>query len=153
MISTATACNYLSTGGYLRVMRTAIELGRRVEQLRRGSGLEQADVCKRADLSRAYLSRLENGGVTNPKLYDLQKIAEALGTTVSDLTGDHVSEDDAALFRRLLGVRLGTAAAEQLERVVEGVESRDEADRRALVSVLATITAAFPATSRGDQAS
>ena len=134
----------LSSGADLRMLRNAVELGQRVQQLRRAAGLEQPDLCEKAGLSRAYISRLENGAVPNPKLYDLAAVAQALGTSVTDLMGEPPGTDDAAVFRRLLDVKLGTHAAEQIDEVVERLAEHSEQDRRTLLDVVKTLTERFP---------
>lgn len=125
-------------------MRDARQLGERIRQVREASKIEQADLADRAGLSRAYISRLENGGVQSPKLYDLAKVAEVLKTTVSDLTGDAVTMDDAAAIRALIGAKLGETAASQVESVLERLAERPEQDRRAVLRVLEKLVETLP---------
>jgi transcriptional regulator with XRE-family HTH domain len=62
------------------VQRIALNLRR----LRNARALTQADVAKKAGLSREYLSRIE-GGRQDPTVGTLEKIAKALKVTVVDL--------------------------------------------------------------------
>lgn len=66
-----------------RIDRTM--LGKRVVNLRQGRQMEQADVAEAAKLSRSYVSRLENGLIANPKVFDLEQIAAALGVSLAEL--------------------------------------------------------------------
>lgn len=58
--------------------------GDRIQQLRRSLGLSIRALAKRADVSVAYLSKLEQGDA-NPTIAILAKIAGALGVSVDDL--------------------------------------------------------------------
>lgn len=58
--------------------------GDRIQQLRRSLGLSIRALAKRADVSVAYLSKLEQGDA-NPTVAILGKIAAALGVPVDDL--------------------------------------------------------------------
>lgn len=60
-------------------------LGQRVVNRRVELGYEQADLALRSGLSRAYISRLENGLVGNPKLFDLELVAEVLDIPLTEL--------------------------------------------------------------------
>lgn len=60
-------------------------LGKRVVNLRQARQMEQADVAEAAKLSRSYVSRLENGLIANPKVFDLEQIAAAIGVSLAEL--------------------------------------------------------------------
>jgi transcriptional regulator with XRE-family HTH domain len=69
-----------------------MDLGGRIRASRRQLGLTTQQVADRAGLSRASVSQIEtNRG--NPSVATLQKIALAVGLTLSDLVSD--AEDDA----------------------------------------------------------
>ena len=61
-----------------------VQLALRIRALRKERGLTLAQVAKQSGLTRGLLSKVENFRVT-PSLPSLSKVAEALGTTVSDL--------------------------------------------------------------------
>jgi len=48
-------------------------------------GLSQARLSKLADISYNTVIKLESGGITNPTIETLQKIAKASGVSVDDL--------------------------------------------------------------------
>ena len=56
----------------------------RLKRLRETKGLTQEALAKRADMSRAYLARLEMGR-HDPPLSRLHKLAKALGVPVTEL--------------------------------------------------------------------
>lgn len=59
-----------------------LDLGRRVNQLRKQKGWTTRMLAKEAGVSDSYVSRLETGATAKPRQEDLQQVAEALGTTV-----------------------------------------------------------------------
>jgi transcriptional regulator with XRE-family HTH domain len=61
------------------------EIGQRVQMLRTRAALSLDQLAERAGMSKSYLSRLESGGVTNPRLFDLIKTARALNVPILDL--------------------------------------------------------------------
>ncbi|MBI3632035.1 MAG: helix-turn-helix transcriptional regulator [Candidatus Vogelbacteria bacterium] len=64
---------------------TAQKLGLNIRRLREEKGLLQSDLCKKLRVEAPYLSNIENGN-KNPTLLTIEKIAKALGVTVSELT-------------------------------------------------------------------
>lgn len=65
-------------------------LGEKVRELRLKLGWNQVTLAKKADVPQATVSRIERGKVTQPKIGQLQKLAEALGTTIDYLMGDSI---------------------------------------------------------------
>lgn len=61
-----------------------VRLGRRLSQLREKRGLSQTQLADMADIGRAHLSQIENGGVA-ARIDTLYAIAEALEVTLSEL--------------------------------------------------------------------
>lgn len=62
-------------------------VGSRIRRERDRQRLSLAQLADAAGLSKAYLVRLENDPHANPSLETLQKIADAMETTVADLIG------------------------------------------------------------------
>lgn len=60
-------------------------LGARIVRRRTELHIEQADIADRAKLSRSYISRLENGLIGNPKVFDLEAVAAALEMSLPEL--------------------------------------------------------------------
>jgi len=67
--------------------RTSLQqkLGKKIQALRKDVGITQEKLAERTGLDRTYISDIERG-VRNPSLKSLQKLADALHTSLSDLT-------------------------------------------------------------------
>lgn len=65
-------------------MKTNMQLGKKIIQLRRARGWNQEELAFRASLNRNYLSDLENGR-RNPSLKILEKIAFAFEISLESL--------------------------------------------------------------------
>jgi transcriptional regulator with XRE-family HTH domain len=63
----------------------AKRFGQRIKKLRLRKGLSQEALAAKAELDRAFLSGIERG-VENPSHFTIQQIADALGTSVEQLT-------------------------------------------------------------------
>lgn len=62
-------------------------VGHAVRKLRRELGLSQEELAERADLHRTYIAGIERGG-RNITLRSLERLAKALGVSVTDLLAD-----------------------------------------------------------------
>ena len=65
-------------------MATGKKLGKNLRKLRLKKNLSQGDFATALNVDRAYISNIENGRM-NPTLSTLEKIANALGITSSEL--------------------------------------------------------------------
>jgi len=61
------------------------KIGKNIKKLRQSKGLSQDRLSKMADVSYNSVIKLETGGITNPTIETLQKIAKALDVSVDDL--------------------------------------------------------------------
>ena len=61
------------------------KIGKNIKKLRHAKGLSQDRLSKLADVSYNSIIKLETGGITNPTIETLQKIAKALDVQVDDL--------------------------------------------------------------------
>lgn len=59
------------------------EIGKRIKELRKKNGLTQEELASRTELTKSFISQLENGQ-TAPSVSTLQDIVEGLGTNLSD---------------------------------------------------------------------
>lgn len=64
------------------------QFGDRLRQFRQAKRFSLDDLANATGISRAYLWKLERKPDVNPSLDRLQKLAEALGTSVGDLAGE-----------------------------------------------------------------
>ncbi len=60
-------------------------IGKNIKKLRQEKNLSQDRLSKIADVSYNSIIKLETGGITNPTIETLQKIAKALEVKVDDL--------------------------------------------------------------------
>ena len=67
------------------MLRKISQIGKNLKKLRKKKGLSQDRVSKLADISYNTVIKLESGGITNPTIETLQKIAKALNVPVDDL--------------------------------------------------------------------
>jgi len=61
------------------------KIGKNIKKLRQVKDLSQDRLSKLADVSYNSIIKLETGGITNPTIETLQKIAKALDVSVDDL--------------------------------------------------------------------
>lgn len=86
--------------------------GKRVKQLRKEQGYSQNEFAVAADITQAYLSRVERG-LANPQLDNIEKIASCLGISLSELfTFD--TENLAPIELR---------AEEKVQRLISAIQS------------------------------
>ena len=60
------------------------QLGKNLKRIRTEKDISQGDIARELDVSRGYISTIENGK-TNPTLSTIAKIAKALGVTNDEL--------------------------------------------------------------------
>ena len=60
-------------------------IGKNIKKLRKQKGLSQDRLSKLADISYNTVIKLESGGIINPSIDTLQKLAKALNVSVDDL--------------------------------------------------------------------
>jgi len=60
-------------------------IGKNIKKLRKQKGLSQDRLSKLADISYNTVIKLESGGITNPSIDTLRKLAKALNVSVDDL--------------------------------------------------------------------
>jgi transcriptional regulator with XRE-family HTH domain len=65
---------------------TPKQLGARIRKLRKSKDMSQAELAKRARLTRVYVTRLE-AGQQDPSLSTINALARALGVPVTELLG------------------------------------------------------------------
>lgn len=69
-------------------MTEGMSLGQRLKTLREQRQLSQVELARKAKLTQPALSRIEVGGVTQPRLDVLKRLAGALGVPVGYLLGE-----------------------------------------------------------------
>lgn len=69
---------------YILTSKTRVEIGRRINRIRKQKGLSQTEVAVDAGLDSSYYSKIERGEV-NPSLKKLYKVIKALGAKSADI--------------------------------------------------------------------
>ncbi len=100
-------------------------LADKVKELRQKLGWKQVTLAKNSGIPQATISRIESGKVTQPKMGQFHKLADALGTTIDYLAGDSIQMSFGDLLRdkqaqvvfRGWG-KLSTAQKQQLAELV-----------------------------------
>lgn len=98
-------------------------LGEQIKKIRLAKGLSQKEVVIAADIEKAQFSRIENDK-TDPSYSTIEKIAKAMGCTLSELfhTGNEV-KDIHSMDKSLM------------EKVVI-LENLDEDEKKGLYSII-----------------
>jgi len=60
-------------------------LAKNIKKLRKQKSLSQDRLYKLADVSNNTIIKIESGGIQNPTIKTVQKIAKALGVSLDDL--------------------------------------------------------------------
>lgn len=61
-----------------------VKLGEKIKKIRKEKGLSQEQLATKSKLHRTYISDIERGD-RNVSIRNIEKIAKALGITISDL--------------------------------------------------------------------
>lgn len=72
-------------------------VGPNIRRFREEAGISLSELATRANVSKGYLSAIENEDPDNPKRpsgQSLLRIAEALGVTIADILGDHTASTE-----------------------------------------------------------
>ena len=65
--------------------KTISTIAKNIKKRRKEKGLSQDKLSRLADVSHATIIKIESGGIQNPTINTVQKIAKALGVDVNDL--------------------------------------------------------------------
>ena len=68
-----------------------MDIGSKIRRLRQEKNLTQDELASRCELSKGFISQLEND-LTSPSLNTLSNILESLGTTLKDFFNDYSDE-------------------------------------------------------------
>ena len=61
------------------------KLGKKIQKLRKESGLSQDEFARKADVPYTTLTKVETGVIKKPSVFVVAKIADALSISVDDL--------------------------------------------------------------------
>lgn len=60
-------------------------IAKNIKKLRKKLGISQDKLSKLADISHNTIIKIESGGIQNPRIETVQKIAKALGVFIDEL--------------------------------------------------------------------
>ena len=72
-----------------------MEIGQKIKELRLRAGLTQGELADRCELTKGYISQLEND-LTSPSIASLKDILQTLGSTLTDFFAS--DEDEKLVF-------------------------------------------------------
>lgn len=78
-------------------MNTDLNIGAKLKDLRNKNGLTQQELADRTELTKGYISQLENGSAV-PSIMTLLDILECLGTNVADFFKE--SSDEQIVYKK-----------------------------------------------------
>lgn len=67
------------------MVKTIPTISKNIRKLRKAKDLSQDKLSRLADVSHATIIKIESGGIQNPTIDTVQKIAKALGVSLDDL--------------------------------------------------------------------
>jgi transcriptional regulator with XRE-family HTH domain len=106
-----------------RLGEAAMEIGKRLREVREGTCLSQGDISQRSGLTRSYISRVECGHGT-PTIEVLERWSDALGVPIVQLFAAHGARVVAG------GPQTGIRPSKQEKRFLALLERIDEPDWR-----------------------
>ena len=107
----------------------AMNIAKRLRELREGKGLSQGDIERRSGLLRSYISRVE-GGHSVPALQTLERFAAALDVDMSQLFSEGRAGSPGSKLK-------GNVSHEREEKKLLHLFKRlDKRDRRLVLSVV-----------------
>jgi len=68
-------------------MSTEIMLAKNIKKIREKAGLTQEALARKADISYNTIIKLETGGIKDPRMSTLIKVAKALEISIDKLVG------------------------------------------------------------------
>ncbi|WP_066895721.1 helix-turn-helix domain-containing protein [Clostridium nigeriense] len=100
-------------------------VGSKIAEIRNKRGISLSKLSRESGVSKGYLSELENGIKENPNIEILDKIAKALGISVSDLfEQDPIDEEleDLEEDMKLLFSKAKQLSKENRKKVLKMIE-------------------------------
>lgn len=76
-----------------------MDIGKKIRALRLGNSLTQEELANRLELTKGYISQLENN-LTSPSIQTLFSLLEVLGTDVHEFFGKPDDEDAKVVFTK-----------------------------------------------------
>lgn len=74
-----------------------MDIGSKIKRLRRKNQLTLEDVANRCELSKGFLSQVENN-LSSPSIATLEDILEVLGSSLSEFFSEEEAEEDVVVY-------------------------------------------------------
>ena len=106
------------------------KLGEQIRNVRKEQGLSIVELSDKTGLSTSHLSEIETGKTTNPGVAVLQKIATALGISLSIEAGPRINPSETPLVLRAPFTleelqKVGRFESQALQRIRNVIEDPD----------------------------
>ena len=99
-----------------------MKIGERLKRLRMVNSLTQEELASRADLTKGYISQLENDA-TSPSIATLKDILDVFGVSMQEFFSEKTDED--VVFGRDSRVKAADDDKIRVELLVPGAQHRD----------------------------
>jgi transcriptional regulator with XRE-family HTH domain len=99
-----------------------LKIGERLKRLRMVNSLTQEELASRADLTKGYISQLENDA-TSPSIATLKDILDVFGVSMQEFFSETV--DEAVVYGRDVRVKATDDEKIRVELLVPGAQHRD----------------------------
>jgi transcriptional regulator with XRE-family HTH domain len=112
-------------GGFGRNVRGGfVKIGERIKRLRLINSLTQEELANRADLTKGYISQLENDA-TSPSIATLKDIVDVFGSTMEEFFAEHSRGEDVVYGIDARVQSSDDDAGFKVELLVPGAQNRD----------------------------
>jgi transcriptional regulator with XRE-family HTH domain len=99
-----------------------LKIGERLKRLRMVNSLTQEELASRADLTKGYISQLENDA-TSPSIATLKVILDVFGVSMQEFFSE--TDDEAVVYGRDVRVKATDDEKIMVELLVPGAQHRD----------------------------
>lgn len=101
-----------------------VKIGERLKRLRLINSLTQEELANRADLTKGYISQLENDA-TSPSIATLKDIVDVFGITMEEFFAEHSRDEDVVFGIDARVQSTDDGAGITVELLVPGAQNRD----------------------------
>jgi len=101
-----------------------VKIGERLKRLRMVNSLTQEELASRADLTKGYISQLENDA-TSPSIATLKDIVDVFGITMEEFFAEHSRGEDIVFGADARVQSTGDDDGIKVELLVPGAQNRE----------------------------
>jgi transcriptional regulator with XRE-family HTH domain len=104
-------------------MEVFLKIGERLKRLRMVNSLTQEELASRADLTKGYISQLENDA-TSPSIATLKDMLDVFGVSMQEFFSETTDEEDI-VFGKDFRVQASNDEKIKVELLVPGAQNRE----------------------------